>query len=138
MSRWLNALYDLREERVPFKLTIGLTPVLTEQLADPTVLKHTVLFLQDKIAAATADIPRFEAVNDPQMAYLAGFYRDKYQQVLTTFRERFAGSIVGAFKRLQDEGYIEIITCAATHGYLPLLSRDSSIWGQLRTRYREL
>lgn len=129
----LNALYDLREERVPFKLTIGLTPVLTEQLADPTVLKHTVLFLQDKIAAATADIPRFEAVNDPQMAYLAGFYRDKYQQVLTTFRERFAGSIVGAFKRLQDEGYIEIITCAATHGYLPLLSRDSSIWGQLRT-----
>lgn len=128
----LNALYDLREEHVAYKLTIGLTPVLTEQLADPTVLEHAVLFLQDKIAAATADIPRFQAANDPQMAYLAGFYRDTYQQVLTTFRERFAGSIVGAFKRLQDEGYIEIITCAATHGYLPLLSRDSAIWGQLR------
>jgi 1,4-alpha-glucan branching enzyme len=33
---------------------------------------------------------------------------------------------------LQDEGYIEVTTCAATHGYLPLLGRDSSIWGQLK------
>ena len=30
-------------------------------------------------------------------------------------------------------GHIEIITCAATHGYLPLLSRDESIHLQLRT-----
>ena len=34
---------------------------------------------------------------------------------------RHGGDIVGAFRRLQDDGYIEIITCAATHGYLPLL-----------------
>ena len=34
---------------------------------------------------------------------------------------------------MQDEGLIEIATCAATHGYLPLLSRDSSIHGQLHT-----
>jgi 1,4-alpha-glucan branching enzyme len=34
---------------------------------------------------------------------------------------------------LQDEGYIEISTCAATHGYLPLLGRDSSIFAQLKT-----
>jgi len=28
---------------------------------------------------------------------------------------------------------VEIVTCAATHGYLPLLDRDSSIYGQIRT-----
>ena len=33
----------------------------------------------------------------------------------------------------QRGGHIEIITCAATHGYLPLLSRDESIHMQLRT-----
>jgi len=49
------------------------------------------------------------------------------------FLERYGGDIVGAYRRLQDEGYVEIITSAATHGYLPLLGRDSSIYGQLRT-----
>ncbi|MCZ7544065.1 MAG: DUF1957 domain-containing protein [Anaerolineae bacterium] len=41
--------------------------------------------------------------------------------------------IPGAFKALQDEGYVEIITSAATHGYLPLLGRDSAIYAQLQT-----
>ena len=31
----LNALHDLHEEGVPFRLTIGITPILAEQLADP-------------------------------------------------------------------------------------------------------
>jgi len=50
----LNGLYDLKEEGVPFHITIGITPVLVEQLADPLVLEHFVLFMQDKIAAAYA------------------------------------------------------------------------------------
>ena len=33
----LNALYDLAEEGVRYKLTVGLTPVLLEQLADELV-----------------------------------------------------------------------------------------------------
>jgi 1,4-alpha-glucan branching enzyme len=37
---------------------------------------------------------------------------------------------------LQSEGFIEIITSAATHAYLPLLSRDSSLHAQMRTGTR--
>src|SRR5262249_15882238 len=39
-------------------------------------------------------------------------------------------------RQLQDEGSLEIITSAATHGYLPLLGRDSSINGQIETGLR--
>ncbi|MFP4323976.1 MAG: 1,4-alpha-glucan branching protein, partial [Anaerolineales bacterium] len=46
----LNALYDLRDEGVKYQLTIGITPVLTEQLADADVLKNFDEFLDDKIA----------------------------------------------------------------------------------------
>ena len=46
---------------------------------------------------------------------------------------RIGGDIPGTFAELQRAGHIEIITCAATHGYLPLLSRDESIHLQLRT-----
>ena len=41
--------------------------------------------------------------------------------------------MLGALRTLQDAGIVEIATSAATHGYLPLLSRDSSIYGQITT-----
>ncbi len=128
----LNALYDLAETELPVRLTVGITPILTEQLADPLVREHFVLYLEEKIAAAGADIPRFEQKDSRHLAYLATFYRDWYQQKLDTFRKRFNSNIVGAFSQLQDQGVAEIVTCAATHGYLPLLSRDSSVYGQIK------
>ena len=44
-----------------------------------------------------------------------------------------AGNLVPAFRALQDAGILDILTCAATHAYLPLLSHDESIHLQLRT-----
>ena len=67
------------------------------------------------------------------MRDLARFYHHWYARVLTSFQDRFGGDLLGAFRTLQDEGLIEIATSAATHGYLPLLARDSSIHGQLHT-----
>lgn len=129
----LNALYDLRDEGIPFKMTMSLTPILTEQLADVDIQQHFVVYLEQEIQAARRDIPRFGEAGDAHAEYLATFYRDFYTSVRDSFLERFAGDIVGAFRHLQDEGYLEIVTSAATHGYLPLLARDSSVYGQLRT-----
>ena len=181
----LNALYDLAEEGVHYKITIGITPILAEQLADPDILDHLDAFLDEKIEAAKRDIPRFrgefdrptrpvnvtaelaartgleaaarereeqaisesdvEAVQteieegvppgeaDLHMAYLAEWYLRWYENVKRAFDLRFGRDIIGAFRRLQDQGYVEIITCAATHGYLPLLGTDSAIYAQIRT-----
>ncbi len=129
----LDALYDLRADQVSFRLTTSLTPVLTEQLADQDIREHFVLYLDDQIAAASRDIPRFGESGEEQLEALAVYYRDYYAHIKSSFLERFGGDVIAAYRQLQDEGYLEIITSAATHGYLPLLSRDSSIYGQLRT-----
>lgn len=129
----LNALYDLKAEGVTYGLTVGLTPILVEQLADADVIDHLDEYLDEKIAAAKADIDRFEEANEPHMAFLATYYTDFFETIKQSLDERYDRDIVGAFKALQEEGLIEIITCAATHGYLPLLGRDSSIVGQLTT-----
>jgi 1,4-alpha-glucan branching enzyme len=128
----LNTLYDLKAEGVEFRLTVGLTPVLVEQLADPDVQDHLDIYLDEKIAAARGDIGRFEEADDPHMAYLARYYVDLFEGVKRSFDERFGRDIVGAFGKLQDEGLIEIITSSATHGYLPLLGRDSAVYGQIK------
>ena len=129
----LNALYDLEEEGVPFAVTIGVTPILAEQLADPLIVDHFVHYAAERAAWAATDVDRFEQAGDSTMRDLARFYHHWYARTLTSFQDRFERDLVGAFRRLQDAGRIEVATCAATHGYLPLLSRDSSIHGQLRT-----
>jgi 1,4-alpha-glucan branching enzyme len=129
----LNALYDLREEGVPYRLTIGITPVLAEQLADPLIVDHFINYAAERAAKAAKDVERFEQAGDESFRGLARFYHHWYARVLTSFQDRFGNDLLGAFKTLQDEGHVELATSAATHGYLPLLSRDSSIHGQLRT-----
>jgi len=230
----LNAFFDLKQEGVLYKTTIGITPILTEQLADPLVLAHFEEYLHEKVQAANQDIARFSqqamfeqrlkaklaeraeaerhkaeakvAQNEPpknsvkallktleakekarsvkmsqttvspnlvtaaatttgqtaepdlainpdgkpdyyddvyksvqgekvgadQRFVLAQFYRNWYSNILDSFVERYNRDIVGAFKVLQDAGLLEIITCAATHGYLPLVARDSTIYAQLK------
>jgi 1,4-alpha-glucan branching enzyme len=128
----LNALYDLHEAGLPARLTLGLTPILCEQLADPLVQEHFEAYLGEKIQAAEGDISRFREEENTQAEYLAIFYRDWYSNILHSFQQRYNRDIVGAFRRLQDAGVVEIITCAATHGYLPLLGTGGAIRGQLK------
>jgi 1,4-alpha-glucan branching enzyme len=130
---FLNALYDLREAGVPFKITVEITPILAEQLADPLIIDHFIIYAAERAAWAGKDVSRFEEAGDQALSDLARFYHHWYARSLTSFQDRYGGNIIAAFKQLQDEGLVEIATSAATHGYLPLLSRDSSIYGQLQT-----
>ena len=59
-------------------------------------------------------------------------WKQFYTDIIVDFKEKYNRDLVNAFKILQDEGIIEIITCAATHGYLPLLSQDYSIENQIK------
>ncbi len=132
----LSTLTDLAEHEVPAPVTLGITPVLAEQLADPLVIQHFERYVLDRAERAAADVKRFEASGDLHAAYLAHWYEDAYNRILHTFRARFNRDLLGAARRLQDSGHLELLTSAATHGYLPLLSRDSSVAGQLATGAR--
>jgi 1,4-alpha-glucan branching enzyme len=135
----LNALYDLHEDGRKVRLTISLTPVLCEQLADPLVRDHFDAYVDEKLGAAEADVLRFQAQGDAHPQYLAEFYRDWYRGIATAFRERYGRNLVEAFRALQDAGVVEVVTSAATHGYLPLLKTDEAVRAQLHagvTAYR--
>jgi len=129
----LDVLYDLQSEGVPARLTLTLTPILLEQLADEDIQANFVTYVDEKIEAASQDIERFEKAKDEDMHALAKMYRDWYAGVRDRFIQRYKGDLIRAFRNLQNQRLIEIATSAATHGYLPLLGRDESIDLQLRT-----
>lgn len=132
----LAALHDLAAEGVRYRLTIGLTPVLTEQLADADVRRNLEEYLIDLRDRAYSDVGRSERDGEPTRAALADFYHRRFVWLLDQYTNRFGRDLVRAFRELQDAGFVEIASSAATHGYLPLFERDSSIYAQIATGVR--
>ncbi len=132
----LNILYDLVEEGVKPRLTLGITPVLAEQLADKYLMEKFEKYVNLRIEGAEGDIAlakKPKATKDAkEKAKVASFYRDWYTMILDSFKKRYKGDVIGAFRKLQNDDNIEIITSAATHGYLPLIGTDSSINAQIK------
>ena len=133
LDKLLNHLNVFLQEGLPTKFTLELTPILVEQLADEDIQHNFVAYLDNQIGAVEKDINRFAEINEPHFEGLATTYHEWYQDIKRSFLEKYDGNLVTAFRKLQDAGMIEIATCAATHGYLPLLDRDESINLQLET-----
>ena len=121
----LVLLHDLRSEGVRYRMTVGLTPTLIEQLADRDINDRFVAYADDQIRRAELDAWDLGASGATTRAALAEFYRGSYTRLKDAYLRRFDRDIVGAFADLARSGHIEILTSAATHGYLPLLDERS-------------
>jgi len=129
----LETCHRLIQEGISPQITLGLTPVLVEQLIDPDFQDEFEQYLKTKIELAKRDQEQFKSDGSYHLAYLARYWEDWYTKSLAQFLDWHSRDIVGAFKKLQDDGHIEIITSSATHGYSPLLSQDSTVRAQIGT-----
>ncbi len=131
----LVLLHDLRADGVRYRISIGLTPTLIEQLADPDICTRFLAYADDQIRRAELDAWDFGVAGARAKQAVAEFYRGSYARLKQAFTQRFGSDIVGAFADLARTGEVEILTSAATHGYLPLLD-ERSVEAQLRVGLR--
>ena len=129
----LNTCRRLISEGISPKITLGLTPVLVEQLVDESFQDEFSSYLRGKVEAAAANGEQFKQEGNYHLAYLARYWEEWYGKTLSDFESVYARDLVGAFKALQDAGHIEIITSSATHGYSALLAQDTSVQMQVKT-----
>jgi 1,4-alpha-glucan branching enzyme len=129
--RIIKIIRELIDEGVKPHLTMDISPVLAEQLADDSFKEEFVEYLNQKIDAARQDSEEFHKYDQKNMLKMSHIWEEFYQDLLDRFNS-IGQDIIGEFKRLQDGDYLEIITCGATHGYMPLLSRDESIQAQVK------
>ncbi|MBX3095583.1 MAG: DUF1957 domain-containing protein [Fimbriimonadaceae bacterium] len=128
----LDALERLRQQGIRPRWTINITPILAEQLDDPSFADGFEAYCEEKIAAALMDQENFETAGDLRMVGLAAWWQRFYTRALVQFKHRWNRDLCGAWKSFQDDGLIELITCGATHGYFPLLGTDESIQAQVK------
>ncbi len=127
----LDTVTTLAASGISPRITIDISPVLAEQLAAPAFKTEFEAYVRTRIQSARENRAEFDAAGRPDLAQLADRWERLYRGTLEQF-ERLDGDLVGAFRRLAEAGHIALITCAATHGYLPLLSREESIDLQVR------
>jgi 1,4-alpha-glucan branching enzyme len=128
----LDVFERLAGEGLAARTNVSFTPVLMEQLKDPGFVAGFENYLGMKIEAAGRDRIYFEKTGNGVLRPLTGYWDAWYRRLLEDFRDRFGRDILAGFRSLQDRGLIEVLTSAATHGYLPLLSRDESVRQQVR------
>ncbi len=126
----LEVLRGLAADAVPSPVTIGFTPVLANQLASPIFASEMEMFFDQRLKACDEGPASLAATGDSHLLPLVGFWRARLIRLRNLFHSIDRDLIV-AFRALESAGGIEIISSAATHGYLPLLARDESIRLQL-------
>ena len=110
----------LEKEGVDFALTISLSPPLVSMFADSLLQQRYLNHLNKQIELADKEVERTSYTPFYETALV---YRERFYQSRRIFLE-YDCNLVNAFKKYQDSGKIEIITCAATHGFLPLLMTE--------------
>ncbi len=129
----ISELYD--EEGIKAKLTVGITPILAEQLNDEHLKNGFVKYLDSKIEAVSKDLERYpdpKVEHSQHLKYLAKYYFDWYNHIKDSFVNKYNKDLISAFKKYQDLGCIEITTSGATHGFSPLLATDSNLNAQFK------
>ena len=130
MDGWLR---DGMETR----LTLTLSPTLCSMLLDPLLQERYLRHLNGLIELAEKEIHRTHW--EPSIHQLAWMYHHRFTTVRDTYFA-YGKNLVGAFRKFQEQGKLEIITTAATHALLPLMAdHPQSIRAQIlvaRDHYR--
>jgi 1,4-alpha-glucan branching enzyme len=128
----LRVLKNLERDHIRFNCNLNLSPILLEQLAHPVFLAEFPHYLSRKVVSAREDEAFFLQAGEHPLAETARFWQHFFSQALEDFNS-FDQNIIQAFRHFNDTGLIDIITCGATHGYMPLLGTDESVRAQVRT-----
>jgi 1,4-alpha-glucan branching enzyme len=128
----LRVLRNLERDGLALKANINLSPVLLEQLAHPTFQAEFPEYVKRKIQAAQEDETYFQQSGDAHFAKTARYWRGFFEEALKDFDD-LGRDVVKGFRAFNDAGLIEVVTCCATHGYLPLLGTDESVRAQVQT-----
>lgn len=128
----LRVFDRLAGDGIRFKLAFSISATLIAMLEDELLQKRYLEHLSDKIILGEKEVLRTK--DDPALNRLAQMYLDKYRRNYEDFSVQYRCNLIKPIKNLERNGYLELITTAATHAFLPFYQEyASSIEAQINT-----
>jgi 1,4-alpha-glucan branching enzyme len=127
----IQVFESLTRDDVDFRITMSISPTLAAMFSDPLLQNRYVRHIDRLIELAKKELDR--TTHEPQFHGLALMYYNRFIDARDIFVNRYRKNLINAFKKFQEAGCLEIITCCATHGFLPNLNvNESSVRAQIR------
>jgi len=121
---------NLHESGANPRLAMNVSPPLCEMLADKLLETRYTEHLEQLIELANKELYRTKT-EAQEFVDVAQMYVDNLTASLDLWNNRYKRNLINAFRELQEEGVLEIITCGATHGFLPLISTQEARRAQI-------
>lgn len=118
---------------IPYRVTFSISPPLLSMLTDPLLQQRYERHLNKLIELVHKEEQR---TNGTPFHETVLMYQRRLHSAFDTFVHRYRRNLVQALRHLEEAGRLEVITCAATHGFLPLLVQPSCIRAQVETAVR--
>src|SRR5262249_45314593 len=115
----LDVFDSLERDGVDWRLTMSISPTLAAMLADPLLQYRYLRHLDNLQALAAKEVERTRW--QPEFHALAQMYHRPFGRCREVFVNQYGNNILAGFRRFFDAGKLELITCAATHGFMPLM-----------------
>src|SRR6266540_2237618 len=116
----VSVLDGLLAEGVEYRLTMTLSPPLVSMMTDELLLSRYHRHLDRLVDLAHREVERTRR-EDQRFHDVARYYVYELERIRRIFREQYGSNLLNAFRKHRDAGKLEIITCGATHGFLPLM-----------------
>jgi len=126
---FLEMMDGLERDGADWRLTMSITPPLAAMLADPLLQYRYVRHIDNLILLASKEVERTKW--QPEFNHLAHMYLQKFQRSRDVFVKQYHNNLLTGFRRFFESGKLEIITCGATHGFLPLMTQN---WTAVRAQ----
>lgn len=127
----LEVLEICQAEGIRPAWTVGMMPILLEQLRHRRFQEGFVAWLSEGEARAARDQAGFEAEGNLHAAWLAELHQRRFRETLERF-EALDRDIPGAMARAAADGLIELLSSNATHAFMPLVLHDACARAQVR------
>lgn len=126
----LNVMNKLLKEGIDFRLTLSISPTLTEMLSDKLLQERYKKYLKKSIELSEKELKRTRL--DPKKNKLAELYQYLLKETYYIFHKKYNDNLLTGFKKIAETGKLELITTAATHGYLPLFLTEEAVEAQIK------
>lgn len=118
----LMGFKSLEERGVDFKITVSMTPPLCEMLSDDYLRDKYHKHLERMIELCHKEVERTK--DDAYFRDISRFYLERFSTIKAFFEGFLSYDVLNGYRHFSDSGKMEIITCGATHGFLPLMSSN--------------
>ncbi len=130
----LDVFERLTNDNVDFRITMSVTPTLLSMLASPLLQKRYLKYIDNLIALSKQECKRTK--KDKGLFPLSTMYKEHFVHIRQRFTQTYEGNLIGGFKRFQESGHLELITCSATHAFLPFVKTEQALRAQIENAVR--